>query len=136
MHEIFEHTADFGLRVRAATLPELFAEAGRGLMSAICENAAQIRAVEEVTFSISGDRLDELFHDWLDELLYAFHAKKMLFGRFDVHIDDTGLTATAMGEPIDRARHQLAVEIKAITYHGLRVEQEGDQWLAEVIVDI
>jgi SHS2 domain-containing protein len=27
-------------------------------------------------------------------------------------------------------------EVKAITYHGLRVENVGDGWAAEVIVDI
>ena len=29
MYEVFEHTADLGLRVRAGNLPELFAEAAR-----------------------------------------------------------------------------------------------------------
>ena len=33
-------------------------------------------------------------------------------------------------------RHELDMEIKAITYHGLKVERDGDGWLAEVIVDI
>ena len=33
-------------------------------------------------------------------------------------------------------RHSLEHEVKAITYHGLRVERTEDGWLAEVIVDI
>ena len=60
----------------------------------------------------------------------------MLFGRFDVSVTDDGLSATAWGEPLDPARHELAREVKAITYHELRVEQTADGWLAEVIVDI
>ena len=47
-----------------------------------------------------------------------------------------GLTARAWGEPLDRTRHDLQHEVKAITYHGLRVEPAPDGWLAEVIVDI
>jgi SHS2 domain-containing protein len=37
MYEVFEHTADLGLRVRAADLPTLFAEAGQGLYSLIVD---------------------------------------------------------------------------------------------------
>ena len=56
---------------------------------------------------------------------------------FDVRLDARRLTATAWGEPIDTARHQLDMEVKAITYHGLKVEpQQSGGWLAEVIVDI
>ena len=37
---------------------------------------------------------------------------------------------------MDAVRHQLDVEIKAVTWHGLKVERTSDGWLAEVIVDI
>ena len=50
--------------------------------------------------------------------------------------DASGLTAAARGEPIDRRRHEMDMEVKAITYHGLKVQRDGDGWLAEVIVDI
>ena len=60
----------------------------------------------------------------------------MLLCRFDVAVAASGLKATAHGEPIDPARHVLDHEVKAITYHGLRVEPTTDGWQAEVIVDI
>ena len=63
-------------------------------------------------------------------------ADHMLFGRFEVHVRNDGLTATAWGEPLDPARHVLSHEVKAITYHELKVERTADGWLAEVIVDI
>ena len=37
---------------------------------------------------------------------------------------------------MDANRHQMEHEVKAITYHGLRVEQTSADWQAEVIVDI
>ena len=45
-------------------------------------------------------------------------------------------TMKLRGELVDPERHELEHEVKAITYHGLKVEQQADQWLAEVIVDI
>ena len=38
--------------------------------------------------------------------------------------------------PLDPKRHRLLHEIKAITYHGLKVERTARGWQAEVIVDI
>jgi SHS2 domain-containing protein len=60
----------------------------------------------------------------------------LLLSRFEVHVRDGGLSATARGEPLDPGRHSLLHEVKAITYHGLTVEQTDQGWLAEVIVDI
>jgi len=136
MYEIFEHTADLGLRMRAADLPELFAEAGRALFSAIVEDLDAVRPASEVQLSVDAERLDDLLRDWLAELLYRFHAEHLLFSQFDVALEGTALRATVRGEPVDADRHRIEGELKAVTYHGLTVEQQPDgTWLAEVIVD-
>jgi SHS2 domain-containing protein len=136
MYEVFEHTADFGLRIRAASLEALFAEAGCALFAAIVSNFDAVAPRDEFRFTLATGPHDELLHDWLDELLFAFHTQRIVCARFAVELDATGLRAVAWGEPIDTARHQLDCEIKAITYHGLQVVRQGDDWLAEVIVDI
>lgn len=136
MFETFEHTADLGLRVRAADLPTLFAEAGMGLFSIVAGDLAQIRLTQTAAIRLEGDRRDELFFDWLSELLYQFETKRLLLGRFDVRLHEQGLEAVVAGEPWDPQRHRLEHEVKAITYHGLKVEQTPDGWLAEVVVDI
>jgi len=136
MYEYFEHTADLGLRVRAADLNALFAEAGVALFAAVVEGLETVSQTQRIDVEIIGTDLEYLFFDWLRELLYRLDAEHLLFSRFDVTVGDSGLKATAWGEPIDPARHVLSHEVKAITYHGLRVEREGDGWTAEVIVDI
>jgi SHS2 domain-containing protein len=136
VYETFEHTADIGIRARAANLNDLFADAARGLFSVIVANPESIRPLEETKFRIAGDRYDDLLFDWLAELLYVMATRRMVFSDLDVRVEPGGLAATARGEPIDPQRHQLDVEVKAITYHGLKVQQERDGWLAEVIVDI
>jgi SHS2 domain-containing protein len=136
MHETFDHTADLGFRIRAANLDTLFAEAGQALFETIVEDLRTIRLDQRVDISLAGNEVDYLLFDWLKELLYHFDAEHLLLGKFEVHVTDQGLTATVWGEPLDRARHNLEHEVKAITYHGLRVEQTEGGWLAEVIVDI
>ncbi|HZZ78408.1 MAG TPA: archease [Gemmataceae bacterium] len=136
MYETFEHTADLGLRVRAADLDTLFAEAAQCLFSAVVEDLSTVQPTQKIDIKLDGAELDYLLFDWLRELLYHFDAEHLLFGKFKVQVTNTGLTATAWGEPLDPARHNLEHEVKAITYHHLRVEKVGAEWLAEVIVDI
>ena len=136
MYEIFEHTADLGLRIRAADLPTLFADAGRGLFAMVVENPDSIEPAESRDFRIAGSDLTYLLFDWLNELLYLCDTEQLVCSQFEVRLDEQGLTATARGERIDPGRHHLTHEIKAITYHELKVEREGTGWLAEVIVDI
>jgi SHS2 domain-containing protein len=136
MYEIFEHTADLGIRVRADSLDELLADAARGLFSVMVANLDTVQTIEEVTFQLDGDNLEELLHDWLAELLYTFHARRLVLADFHVQVGPTGLTATARGEPIDPRRHEIDDEVKAITWHALKVERSADGWMAEVIVDV
>jgi SHS2 domain-containing protein len=136
MFEFFEHTADLGLRVRAPDLDTLFAEAAQAVFAAIVEDLRTVEPRERLDVRLPPDDREYLLFDWLRQLLYHFDARHLLLGRFEVRVGEAGLTGTAWGEPLDRARHVLDHEVKAITYHGLRVEQTADGWLAEVIVDI
>lgn len=137
MYETFEHTADLGLRVRASDLDQLFADAARGFFSMLVVNLDEVRPVNARTYHITGDQPDYLLFDWLSELLYAFETEQLLFCEFDVRAGPSELNATCRGESMDIPRHDMDHEVKAITYHGLKLEQNNDgEWLAEVIVDI
>jgi SHS2 domain-containing protein len=134
--EVLPHTADVGLRVTASTLSSLFEDAGCGFFSLIVEQLLEIRPRQQKHFELSGGDVEYLLFDWLNELLFTFELERMLFCEFQVSIDSEGLRATARGEQLDPTRHHLTHEIKAITYHGLRVVRNPGGWLAEVIVDI
>ena len=136
MYETFDHTADLGLRIRAGDLNALFAEAGLALTSILVEDAGSIRPASRVEVALPADAVEYLMFDWLRAILYHFEVDRMLVARCEVRIDAGGLRAALEGEPLDPSRHELAHEVKAITYHDLRVEEAEGGWLAEVIVDI
>lgn len=136
MHELFEHTADLGLRATAPTLDALFAEMAACLLSAMVEDPTSVRAERGVQVELVGTDREFLLFDWLNALLLRFETDRVLFASFDVSVSDDGLTATIRGEGYDPERHVFAHEVKAITYHELKVEKTGDGWLAEAIVDI
>lgn len=136
MYETFEHTADLGLRIRAPDLDTLFAEAAAALFSTIVDDLGSVRHERTLELQLPADDREYLLFDWLNQLLYQWDTEHLLFSKFATHWTDEGLQATAWGEPLDRARHSLGHEVKAITYHELKVEQVDNGWLAEVIVDI
>ncbi len=136
MYELFDHTADLGLRVEAPDLPSLFREAAEGLFSVIVAQIPRRAPAREVRIRVEAQRTDYLFVDWLHELLYLFETERLLLDGFDVEIHDMCLDATARGWTVDEARDRLLHEVKAVTYHHLRVEQTERGWLAEVILDI
>lgn len=136
MFETFDHTADIGLRVAAETLEELFVDAARGLTSLVVENLDDVQPLASETIQLAGTDTDYLLFDWLNELLFRFETRGMLYCEFDVKLDEHGLQATIRGETLDRSRHHLAHEVKAITYHGLSVEQTESGWSVELVLDI
>lgn len=136
MYEVFEHTADLGLRIEAGDLPALFSEAARGLFSMIVEDLETVVPASERVFQLAGTDQEYLLFDWLNELLYTFETELLLLCHFEVHLEPNSLKATARGELFNSARHHLAHEVKAITYHQLSVRQIDAGWRAEVIVDI
>lgn len=136
MYEVFEHTADLGLRITAPDLATLLIDAARGLFATIIANLDIVRPVQTVEIVLAGREPDYLLFDWLSELLYVFETQRVVLAEFTVTLTESGLAGIARGEPLDAARHVLAHEVKAITYHGLRVEQTATGWEAEVIVDI
>lgn len=135
LHEL-DHTGDAGFDVEAPTLDVLFARAAWALFTVLTDlDAIDPRETHRLTIE-AADR-EALLVRWLTELNYVHSTGGWLFGRFDVHLsDDRHLTATAHGERFDPERHPLYTEIKAVTFHGLRIEQHPEGWQARIIFDL
>ncbi len=136
MYEIREHTADLAIHVEASDLPALLADSAKALFSVIVGRLEDVTPSGNVEFRVEETEPEFLLVDWLSELLFAFERRRLLLRDFDVSLDERGMSATAWGEPFDSRRHELEHEVKAITYHGLRIQQENGLWKADFVVDI
>lgn len=133
--EHFEHEADIGVRGRGATLAEAFAQAGLAL-TAIVTDPALVAPRIPVTIRCQAPDPEFLFVDWLNALIYEMATRRMLFSRYEVRIEGDRLEATAWGEPVDRSRHQPGVEPKGATFTALEVARQGEEWIAQCVVDV
>jgi len=134
--EWLDHTADAGLRARGRTLPELYANAARGLLSLLAEPESVRARIQERIHVEGGDGVD-LMVAWLHEILYHFEVRRRVY--CDVRIEafsEWRLDAVLLGEEFDLTRHRLGAEIKAVTYHAARVVRDGENWTADVVLDL
>jgi SHS2 domain-containing protein len=134
--EFLDHTADGGILVQAPDLKELFARAAWGMFSLVTD-VDTIRPVERSRFRIEAGDLSALMVSWLSELNYRHVTEHRLFGKFSIiEIGEKWLFAEVEGERLDPTRHKIFTEIKAVTFHDLRVERDDRGWKTQIIFDL
>ncbi len=134
--EHFPHEADIGVRGIGLTKEAAFENAGLAL-TAVITDPASVSPMQAVAVVSQAPDEELLLVDWLNALIYQMATRKMVFGRFQVRLNNHSLHATVWGEPIEVARHQPAVEVKGATYTELAVKRdEQGRWIAQCVVDV
>src|SRR5690242_18680717 len=99
-YEIFEHTADVGVRAFGSSWSQLLTNAARGMFSLIVE-PEKIRPVESRAVDVQGDGREELLMNWLKALLCLFDIDGLLLSEFEIQeADEHRVHATVRGEPL------------------------------------
>jgi SHS2 domain-containing protein len=136
MFEILEHTADIGFRAKADSLPELFECAAEALVATTMETE-NIDPRESYGLSAEGDSLESLIVNWLNDVLYHVDGRRLALRNFKVrHFDLRRTSGEALGERRDAERHPGKLIVKGVTYHQLKIKQDGAGWFCEVYLDI
>lgn len=155
-YEIFEHTADVGLRGFGETPEELFASMAIGMIRLVLSSDSHVSCVEERRIEVEGHDPESLLVAWLSELLFQVYSEGFLPGAVqsiriqkprNSSADSYGYSVSAVisGEEFRPEIHELVLEIKGVTYHMLKVERLDEsgwdldpeaQWYAQVILDI
>jgi len=134
--EIIDHAADIGIIAYGADVEELFSNAALALFSLITE-PERVEEKLHLNLEVSSEDTDSLLIEWLNELIYFFDAKHMLFNRFDIgNVTHNELKATCYGEGFDPMKHKIKIGVKAATYHMLKLDKNGDGYRAQIILDI
>lgn len=138
-YEIIEHTADVGVKANGSTLKELFENVAKGMFKIIAGKGGQQQPQEHRKIEIKKEVKDfeELLVSWLSELLYIFGKEDILFSDFRIlELNNSGLVGEASGKKIDPDHSALQTEIKAVTFHGLKIEESKLGFSCRVIFDV
>jgi len=131
-------SADAAFEATGRTLEELFSDAAIATFEVMADtNTVKPLLTREI--ELENESVDGLLIDWLSELVFLKDTETILFSVFDVNIrknDVYILNAAAKGDKIDREKHSLRSDVKAVTYHMFEVTKTGDNWTARVVLDI
>ena len=133
-------TSDVAFKAWGSTLEELFIAAADATMNVMVGDLDTIAQTERRGIEVQADAVDMLLFDLLQELIYYKDAEQLLLRVKEIHVrrEDDLFTAEAeaCGELLNPEKHDLVVDVKAVTLHRYRVEKTSKGWEATVILDI
>ncbi len=135
-YEQIPHTADIAIRVYGKDLKELFINAAFGMFDIIADLEG-LKSSVSIEVNLKAPSKEELLVSWLDELLYNFYTKSIIFFEFDVSfLSEEQLMVKAYGRHIGENRNRLKTEIKAATYHDLNIKEGPDGLSIDIVFDV
>ena len=154
MFRVIDHTADIGLLIEGKSTEELFAEAARGMFSILAGErlhphlfppqfphllSSPLEGEEGkergIRIRVTAKTLEELLVSFLNELLYLAEKEKAIFAQFKIKIEKIKNRFCLKGE-IKKNSQIPKREIKAATYHNLKIEKKNNFWQTRIIFDI
>ena len=133
-------TADAAFEARGDTPEVLFGAVADALLNVMVEDIGTVISRVDRRIACAGETIEMLLLRFLEELVYLKDVKRLLLRAANIEIEEGGgvwhLDAEMTGEKIDAERHDLIVDVKAVTLHRFEVKRTDQGWMATVVVDI
>jgi len=133
-------TADVAFEAWGDSREEMFVACADALLATMVDEPDDIERRKSLEIKLDHEELDLLLFSFLAELVYYKDAKRLLLHADTVRIDcqnnEFRLVANVRGEEIAPTRHDLLVDVKAVTLHRFKVSKEGNLWKATVVLDV
>jgi SHS2 domain-containing protein len=121
------HTADIAVELQARSEIGLY-QAGVDALRELLVGTSAVTPAEERPIALRGtDPTERLIH-FLADVLYLYDTERFV----PLRVTPTGVA----GERFDPARHHAEREVKAVTHHGARVEQDERGYRATIVFDV
>lgn len=132
-YELIDHTADMMVKAYGDSLEECFANAAYALFDQTVD-LSTVDCVETTYIDVSGIDDEDRLYSFLSELLFIEDCDNLILKEFDVSFSEDRVQCTAKGERLDRDRHRVRSEVKAVTYHMMEVDRSAPS--VTVIFDV
>jgi len=131
--------ADIAIEAYGKDLNELFENSALAIFEE-SSNIKKINEKEKKTIKLKAKNVEDLLFDFLSEILFLKDAFSIIFKKSIIKINQKNkkyiLNANLSGEKIDRKKHELRNDIKAITLHMFKVEKTKQGYKSLVVVDV
>ncbi len=133
-------TADVAFEAWGDDLEAMFVAAADATVNVMIADLRTIARVDHRSLRVTAEEVDMLLFELLQELIFYKDAESLLLRVPGVKIEQQPgqfcLSAEAYGEEPDPAKHELIVDVKAVTLHRFKVGPTKEGWEAFVILDV
>lgn len=134
-----DHTADIAVDIRGKSLSELFTASAYAWLEAITEQSTN--SCETKIISLSDENLEVLLVSFISELNFFFQSDNWIMSsiqKIDIDRKDDfwNLSAVVLGGNFDRNKFKLKSEIKAVTYHQMKIKEVDGEFSTRIVFDI
>jgi SHS2 domain-containing protein len=137
--EFIEHTADVAVRVFGGSLKELFSSAAMAMFAVLVEKKGNFpkQDLQEISVDKREETMEDLLKAWLDELLFCYATRQLVLTRIKtLECSEGELAGKVLMDRFDPVHYENKNEIKAVTYHELKVARVRNHWEATIIFDV
>jgi SHS2 domain-containing protein len=132
-YKILEHPADIRVQAFGKIKEELFISALKGMSEVLRPKIKDKNQIIKNRIQVNSINLDNLLVDFLSEVLYLTQINKRIYNDIKFFkFSDKGLEGELSGYEIE----SFGEDIKAVTYHGLKIEKKSGQYQAIILFDI
>jgi len=133
-------TADVAFEAWGESEAGMFRSAAEATIHVMVSDPETIELRQLREIELADEALDLLLLAFLQEVIFYKDADRLLLRVGSLRIEKSSeryiLSAQLRGEPINRQKHDLVVDVKAVTMHRFQVEAFEGGWKATVILDI
>lgn len=130
-YRLLPHTADLRAVIEAPDRAGLY-QAAVDLVREVVAGDSPVGGGEERAIEPAGGDERERFFRFVRELVYLYDAE----GFLPRAVSADGGPLRVHGERFDPRRHHSERQLKAVTRHGLRLEEDGGGLRAELVFDL
>jgi SHS2 domain-containing protein len=138
-YRYIEHVSDAMVEAYGRTLNDAFANSAKALINIVCD-VSKVDLGKRVIIETAGFDLASLLYSWLEKVLMALLIDNLVLAKFQVRIerrkDSYFLSSDCEGESFVRRKHHYKVEVKAITYHEMKVNKSKGKFVVQYLVDL
>ena len=138
-YKFIDHTADVMFEVKAKTLKEIFENAALATFE-VQVDLKRVKRIVKKKIKLKSNDIQDLFFDFLEELIYLKDAKYLVFNKFKTNLKEKNgeflFECVAEGEKINPKKHGLKTDVKAVTLHEFYLKKVKNGYKARVLLDI
>ena len=127
--------ADVAFEAKGKTLEEMFVSAAEAMTLTMVKDLKTVKPKVTKKISLKAENVEKLLYAFLEELIFLKDSKVMVFSKFKLKVTETSLSGEILGEKLDMKKHEMLVDVKAVTMHMFEVKKNG-KWKARVVLDV